>query len=205
MIPLALFSLLIWAILFERFLAFRKLKRELPEFHERAQNLLLRDDRPALQRFCTERADLPTAQVLLAALDRLDSSDERLRKKWREAMERRRLLVNQDVRKNLWVLGTLATASPFVGLFGTVLGILQSFHQIARTGAGGFTVVASGISEALVATAAGILVAVVASLAYNSFQTFAASFVLLVKSQSEELSEVLMESLSGSKRGTAGE
>ncbi len=57
--------------------------------------------------------------------------------------------------------------APFIGLFGTVVGIIKSFHQMAVTGSGGFTVVAAGISEALIATAAGLVVAVLAIVAYN--------------------------------------
>ena len=56
-------------------------------------------------------------------------------------------------------------------LFGTVVGILTAFQNMAKTGSGGFAVVASGISESLIATAAGIVVAVISVMAYNAFQT----------------------------------
>jgi biopolymer transport protein ExbB/TolQ len=70
----------------------------------------------------------------------------------------------------LWVLGTIGSLAPFIGLFGTVWGILRSFHDMATQGSGGFAVVASGISEALVATAAGLLVAIIALAFFNWLQ-----------------------------------
>ena len=70
----------------------------------------------------------------------------------------------------MWLIGTIGSAAPFIGLFGTVVGIMRAFHHMAQTGAGGFAVVASGISEALVATALGLGVAIIAVALYNYFQ-----------------------------------
>jgi biopolymer transport protein ExbB len=87
-----------------------------------------------------------------------------------ECGERRRLDASRAMRRNVWVLGTIAASAPFIGLFGTVIGIIKSFHQMALMGTGGFGVVAAGISEALVATALGLLVAIVALLFFNYLQ-----------------------------------
>ena len=81
--------------------------------------------------------------------------------------ERRRLDENKNFKRGIWVLGTIGASAPFVGLFGTVVGIIKSFHQMAIMGTGGFSVVAAGISEALVATALGLIVAIVAVIFYN--------------------------------------
>jgi biopolymer transport protein ExbB/TolQ len=67
----------------------------------------------------------------------------------------------------MWMLGTIASSAPFVGLFGTVWGIMEAFKQIGSSGKAGFAVVAGSISEALIATGAGILVAVIAVMFYN--------------------------------------
>ena len=69
----------------------------------------------------------------------------------------------------LALLGTIANAAPFVGLLGTVIGIIRAFHVIALNTGGGITTVAGGISEALVSTAAGLAVAIPASMIYNYF------------------------------------
>jgi len=76
----------------------------------------------------------------------------------------------QGAGANLWVLGTIAAAAPFIGLFGTVMGIIRSFHTMAIAGTGGFGIVAGGISEALIATAMGLAVGIIAVVLYNYFQ-----------------------------------
>jgi biopolymer transport protein ExbB/TolQ len=86
---------------------------------------------------------------------------------------RARLLV--ELRRRLWILGTVGSSAPFVGLFGTVVGIVRAFEDMAQSGSAGFAVVAAGIAEALVATAAGIVVAVIAVIAYNALQAAATS------------------------------
>ena len=72
--------------------------------------------------------------------------------------------------KNLSVLATIGSNAPFIGLFGTVLGIIQAFHDLSQKAASGPQTVTAGISEALVATAVGILVAIPAVVAFNLFQ-----------------------------------
>ncbi len=69
----------------------------------------------------------------------------------------------------LGILGTLGNVSPFIGLFGTVVGIIKAFRDLAASGTGGPSVVARGIAEALVATAAGLLVAIPAVIIFNYF------------------------------------
>mgnify|MGYP001044605158 CR=1 FL=1 len=98
--------------------------------------------------------------------------DERLTPEERsDRLSRRLTETNAGLRQHLWILGTIASSAPFVGLFGTVLGIMESFKAIGSSGKSGFSVVAAGISESLIATAAGIIVAVVALLFYNFLQT----------------------------------
>jgi biopolymer transport protein ExbB/TolQ len=69
----------------------------------------------------------------------------------------------------LGIVGTIGNIAPFIGLFGTVLGIIRAFRDIGEVGAAGPAVVATGISEALVATAAGLFVAITAVIVYNAF------------------------------------
>src|SRR5437870_11384189 len=77
----------------------------------------------------------------------------------------------QKLKKHLWILGTVASSAPFIGLLGTVVGIIKSFESMSIAGTGGFAVVAAGISEALVATALGLAVAIIAVIFYNGLQT----------------------------------
>lgn len=85
--------------------------------------------------------------------------------------EEKRFEELEAMKGPLWFLGTVGSSAPFIGLLGTVIGIIKAFHNMALMGSGGFSVVAAGISEALVATALGLLVAIVAVIAYNYFQT----------------------------------
>ena len=109
------------------------------------------------------------------------------------ALERERQQFNQWLRQRLWMLGTIAAAAPFVGLFGTVVGIMQSFRDIAETGGGGFAVVSRGLSEALITTAAGIIVAVEAVVFYNYLQARLARIAFSVRLAGEEFMEVLAD------------
>jgi biopolymer transport protein ExbB len=70
----------------------------------------------------------------------------------------------------LWMLGTIGSSAPFIGLFGTVVGIMRAFHSMAVSGTGGFAVVAGGLSEALIATALGLAIGIVALVFYNYLQ-----------------------------------
>ena len=95
--------------------------------------------------------------------------------------------------RSLWILGTVGSMAPFVGLFGTVVGIIKSFESIAQSGRSGFAVVAEGLSEALVATAVGIGVAVVAIVFYNYLQVRLKALHLEFRHKMEDLAERIAE------------
>jgi biopolymer transport protein ExbB len=118
--------------------------------HRVKRSVLARDMRELLAESDPERA--PTAAELAAAVDGA------------KARERLRL------ERNLAFLATLGSNGPFIGLFGTVLGIIKAFHDLASAQAGGASTVMSGISEALVTTAVGLLVAIPAVVAFNYFR-----------------------------------
>jgi Biopolymer transport proteins len=73
------------------------------------------------------------------------------------------------LKRGLGLLATIGSTAPFIGLFGTVVGIINAFRSIAATGSGGMSVVSGGIAEALVSTALGIFVAIPAVVAFNHF------------------------------------
>ena len=85
--------------------------------------------------------------------------------------EEKRFEEVEALKGPLWVLGTVGASAPFIGLFGTVVGIIKAFHNMALMGSGGFSVVAAGISEALIATGLGLGVAIIAVIFFNYFQT----------------------------------
>ena len=86
-----------------------------------------------------------------------------------ELDDERRYQEGLELKRYIWVLATTGSSAPFIGLFGTVVGILVAFQSMAIMGTGGFSVVAAGISAALIATALGLAVAIVAVIFYNYF------------------------------------
>ncbi|MEZ0310479.1 MAG: MotA/TolQ/ExbB proton channel family protein [Myxococcota bacterium] len=98
----------------------------------------------------------------------------------------------RGTKTRLWVLGTVGATAPFVGLFGTVVGIMRSFRDISSSGAGGFAVVSGGISEALITTAAGIAVGVLAMILFNYLGVQANAFSAELRESAEEIAETSM-------------
>jgi biopolymer transport protein TolQ len=111
-------------------------------------------------------------------------------------------------RRMTW-LATIASVSPFVGLFGTVVGIIDAFHGLGSAGAATLRAVAPGISEALITTAAGLFVAVPAVIAYNQFtariRVFAAAVDDFCRELLNSLEEMPVRGASPRMPGTAGE
>ncbi|HEV7240826.1 MAG TPA: MotA/TolQ/ExbB proton channel family protein [Thermoanaerobaculia bacterium] len=87
----------------------------------------------------------------------------------KRAIEREALMTSAEMKKGLGNLATISTTAPFIGLFGTVIGIITAFQGMALTGSGGLGAVSAGIAEALGATALGLIVAVPAVWMYNYF------------------------------------
>jgi biopolymer transport protein ExbB len=108
----------------------------------------------------------PAAAVASVGLENFDRGSEAVS----EAMAGAKARLRIDLERNLGILGTLGNNAPFIGLFGTVLGIIKAFADLSRNQAGGAGAVMSGISEALVATAVGLMVAIPAVMAFNYFQ-----------------------------------
>ena len=98
-----------------------------------------------------------------------------------------------EMERNLSVLGTMSNIAPLLGLFGTVVGIIRAFAAIARTGSGGSSVVAMGVSEALMTTAAGIIVAVIATVFSNFFVRKIRTRTVELEDAREEFFSILSE------------
>lgn len=141
-------------------------------------------------RTACERSRSPLAEVLLVGFERLGRSSPEV---LAAAVDRERQRVALGLRGPLWVLGTIGATTPFVGLFGTVVGIMAAFEAIGRTKQAGIEVVGPGIAEALISTAVGIGVAVVALLLFNFFQARLARLNVEIRLSVEEFVELLRE------------
>ncbi len=171
---LLVFSVVSWGIIAERFRTFRKAERETDAFlaHFRRGGGLA-----GIQDATTTLRESPLAEVFRAGFreislnppasgtapvgDELDALDRILRKS--------ALVQSARLERSLGFLATTASATPFIGLFGTVWGIMKAFHGIGAAGAATLAAYAPGIAEALVTTAAGIGAAIPAVIAYNHF------------------------------------
>ena len=191
-------SVLSITLIFERALYYRTASREIDAFRRRIREAgetgrwdeALRASE-ALAQTQTGSIDAAVATALLrhTRTGTAKSSTNVLAEISRDAMMRTRL----GWDRNLSILATIGNNAPFVGLFGTVLGIIKAFHDLSQQAGAGAQTVSSGISEALVATAVGILVAIPAVVAFNLFQRKVRSAV----SEAEALKSFLIGKLSG--------
>ncbi len=153
-------------VMIERWLAFRSNRLHFGEFSDQLVHRLEAGDFSGARTLARSH-DSAESRVVLAGLSNHSNGLKAMEKTMTATltMERARL------EKNLIVLGTLGNNAPFIGLFGTVLGIIKAFNDLAMSGASGVSVVMSGISSALIATAFGIFVAIPAVAANNYFHS----------------------------------
>ena len=161
---LLLLSVLSIAVIIERFFFFKKYKMNIKNFSETLTGHLQKKDYEAIETLC-KSTQSPEASVVMQGLN----VKERGAKSMEEAMDGFLIGERHKIDRGLTFLGTLGNNAPFIGLFGTVIGIIQAFNDLSQNAGGGPQVVMAGISEALVATAVGLFVAIPAVIAFNSF------------------------------------
>lgn len=161
-VPLALCSVLVVAVVIERYLRFRGIESRTRELTRSVVEALGKRDTATATALC-QTSKTPIAHVFREGLAWKNIALEDLER----ILATARNETIGELRRGLWVIGTIGSLAPFIGLFGTVVGIMKAFHQIAVEGSGGFEVVAAGISEALIATAVGLGVAIIALAFYN--------------------------------------
>jgi len=166
--PLILLSIVSVAVVFERFWSLKNISSITLRITESLLEPLKKGQRDLAVAICKQNSHSPAGRIFLKLLDR--EAGQRLEATGHLATEAL-FEETQELKKHLWILGTVASSAPFIGLLGTVVGIIKSFESMAIAGTGGFAVVAAGISEALVATALGLAVAIIAVIFYNYFQT----------------------------------
>lgn len=207
MITLLLFSLVSWSVIFMKIRLFKNAEHETADFLEAFwSSTTLNDANNSAKLFSLS----PEAAVFTAGFNELQKinkirtpKDTNIDKEPLEmqlaTMDNLKRAIRKSesqeiatLGKSLSFLATTGSAAPFIGLFGTVWGIMASFHDIGQRGSASLAVVAPGISEALVATAAGLAVAIPAVIAYNYFanrlgeienemQNFSTDFLNLVE------------------------
>jgi biopolymer transport protein ExbB/TolQ len=132
-----------------------------------------------LMEYVNDESEITSSHDLVAACGR--------------ALERSIALTNAEMKKGLGGLATIGSTSPFIGLFGTVVGIINAFTGMAITGSGGLAAISAGIAEALITTALGLLVAIPAVMAFNHFTGRLERFQIEMSNSSAELMDFLLK------------
>lgn len=162
---LLFFSVLSLAIIFERYIYYRrrsKIKRK--DFMTRIAKQLEKGNAVQALEIC-QNTDTPFSSVVRSGLVLYGHNEVVIS----NTMEREVTVETTRLEHLTSIVGTIASTAVYIGLFGTVLGIIRAFHDISKSGSGGIDIVINGVSEALVCTAAGLCVAVPAVIAYNYF------------------------------------
>jgi len=162
MIPIALASFVGMAVIIERLLVLQKGRIVFPQIAEAVETLAASPNLAVAYAIC-ERKPGPFANIVKSGLDHADNDWTIIRDVLEEAgrQEATRLT------RRLGVLETVAAVSPLLGLLGTVIGMIRVFSSISQTGLSNPEVLSSGISEAMVTTAAGLIIGIPALVAYN--------------------------------------
>lgn len=177
---LTFFSVYSWAIILYKFAYLRKVERENDSF---VRNFRRRKN---LEPLVQSMKSSPLANLFrsLAELPTASQRDE-----YRKALRHQTNLETARMERYLNFLATTGSSTPFIGLFGTVWGIMNSFRGIGAAGAASLAVVAPGIAEALIATAAGLVAAIPAVIAYNYYL----SRIRLITIQVEDFDQELID------------
>ena len=168
MIILVTFSIFSWAIIFEKIRLFRKINKSAEEFEEKFWKSKSAE---TFYNNLPSATNDPMAEVFKSSMQMVmkSRSKSNLSERLEGVLEANIEKQMTNVDKNYTFLATVGSTAPFIGLFGTVWGIMNSFQSIAISRNTSLAIVAPGIAEALFATALGLLAAIPAVIAYNKF------------------------------------
>jgi biopolymer transport protein ExbB/TolQ len=191
-----LFIMSIWslAVIIDRALYFSAARKQSREFAPRVAGALKEGKLDEAVKVADRNKKSHLAEVVTAGLQEFRTygggganiSEEQIESSKR-ALERSEAIVHAKLKRGLGGLATIGSTAPFIGLFGTVVGILNAFQQIATQKTSGIGAVAGGISEALVTTAFGLLVAIPAVMTFNYFTGKVEAFDVEMDNSSSEL------------------
>jgi len=200
-----LILLSIWSvgIFVERVAHFRAAKKESLKYAFQVTNFLKQDNiqgaiDEAKKYRSSHLAKVVSAGLLEFQFDKQSGGDHIVGHDMVEAaqraIDRASLMTTADFKKGLGVLATIGSTAPFIGLLGTVIGVINAFHSMkVAGGGGGLGVVSGGISEALIETAVGLVVAIPAVWMYNAFTNKIERFEVEMTNSSSELIDFLIK------------
>ena len=202
---LILASLVSWMIIFERWIYIKKVNQEFFDFETRfwsdsgLEALLLTsqegEHEPIGAEYIFQVGYLDYKRLIAEKIDS-DTIISSVQRNMRAALTKEQSLLE----KHLPFLATIASVSPYIGLFGTVWGIMNSFRGLAGSSQATLSAVAPGISEALIATAIGLFAAIPALIAYNKYISDSDRLISSFEGFKEEFSSVLHRDMQSDKK-----
>jgi len=195
---LLFFSIVSWAIIIYKNRLFSKTEKESVQFHSAYLKSKQWDD---LYQTTKKLMLSPLANLFRAAYSLEDATREEIR----SALKRVESTEAARLESHLTFLATTGSTAPFIGLFGTVWGIMNSFMGIGRIGAASLAVVAPGIAEALIATAAGLVAAIPAVVGYNYYLSRARRNIIAMEDFSQELMDYCVRKHEQTETGSFGD
>jgi biopolymer transport protein ExbB/TolQ len=205
-VVITLLLLSIWSlyVTIERVLVFRKARKQSLAFAKQASMLFAQDRAQEALDTARKQKWSHVARVTQAGLIQFDFEKTQAAgaghdsiEAAKRAIERETLITYSDLKKGVGSLATIATTAPFIGLFGTVIGIMNAFAGMAKTGSGGIAAVSGGIAEALVTTALGLFVAIPAAWMFNYFTNTLERFQVEMSNSSSELIDFFIKKQAG--------
>jgi biopolymer transport protein ExbB len=190
MIPIILCSIIALAIIIERAYNLTPAKVHPPDFVSKIKGLLNSGKIKEAITICSGTVS-PVATIIEAGVLKRKKEREQIK----EAIEHAGRQETHQLNKYLTVLATIASIAPLIGLLGTVTGMVKAFGVIAVQGVGDPNALAGGISEALITTVAGLVVAIPTLVAHNYFSKRITRFVMEMENTSLELLDILVENI----------
>ena len=188
-------------VIAERMVVFRKSRSESRKFAARVGAILAKDDLTTAANTRSDKDVGYLGRVINSGLTafRVSSSNKDVAvESVARALERQAQREVQSLKRGLGVLATVGSTAPFVGLLGTTMGIVNAFNLMAEAGSGGLTTISSGIAEALITTAFGLLVAIPAVMAYNFLQGWVDARSVDLSESSNEFLDMVARHFGGS-------
>jgi biopolymer transport protein ExbB len=206
-IVIILFIMSAWSIgvMIDRWIAFSAARKQSRQFAPAVAGALREGKLDEAIRVAERNKKSHLAKVVTAGLQEFKAHGESSEipgeqiEASKRALERAEAIVHAELKRGLGGLATLGSTAPFVGLLGTVIGILNAFQQISKQKATGLAAVAGGISEALVTTALGLFVAIPAVMMFNYFTGKVEAFDVEMDNSSSELVDYFLKK-SGNRR-----
>jgi biopolymer transport protein ExbB/TolQ len=198
---LGVMSIVSLIVMVERMVVFRKSHSESRGFAARMGPILAKDDLATAAQAKSGKDVGHLGRVIHSGLTafRISGSNKDVAvESVARALERQAQREVQSLKRGLAILATVASTSPFVGLLGTTMGIVTAFQQMATAGSGGLTTISSGIAEALITTAFGLLVAIPAVMAYNFLSGWVDARAVDISESSNEFLDVVARHFGGS-------